>query len=696
MRSYLVSSRIRPLPLPPTGLRPGSSWRRAGVIAAVLTALVGCSDAAENNGAGAVDSGAWRLFDAGGVDASDTTAGQTADVAASADAQVELEAGITSDGGSSADASVADASTADAGPTTCPGAPGCSCAAAPDCNDGLCIETPLGRRCAAPCGAACEAGFACKKLTNGAGKTVDACVPGWGRLCQPCGASKDCEAAGLTDALCVDQGASGLFCGAACVENDDCPAGYGCQVVNSTEGKKAKQCVRLPPSGSAEAFGECACWPASKADGLSTKCFANQTTLDGSVVGKCPGQRICGQTGLGDCILIAAKAEVCDGIDNDCNGAVDENAAGCGVDEACVQGKCSKVCTAVNGGWSGWVWGACSVACGGGTRTGTHSCTAPPPSCGGQVCPGAATKSEPCNAQACSAGTLAKGVTVYSEGGKKVGGTVPAGVTSATVQLWGAGGAGCYPGNGGGGAYVSVKIAVQTGDSLDFRVASAGESLGGGGGASFVSKNGVQIAVAGGGGAGCDGCSGCSGAATIGAGGGGGKAGGAGQNGTANNKYNTNSAGGVGGSAAAGGAGGKQTNTSSYTGCEADGIAGGKDTGGGCAGGFNCKVGPSASVQTGSASCIGNGSGGGGGAGYYGGGSGAAKYTYSGGGGGGGSSWIGAGAQLLSSESGALNVPGGLSAPGYALDAARGGDGVQKAFSGKPTSGKHGLIVLTL
>ena len=243
MRSCLVSSQTRPLP--PNGSRPGFSWQRASLIAAVLTALVGCSDAAENNAAGAIDSGAWQLFDSGGVDATDTSTGQATDVGT--DAQVELDAASPVDGGSTADTTIADTAIADVGPTTCPGAPGCSCAAAPDCNDGLCIETPLGRRCAAPCGDACETGFACKKLTNGAGKTVDACVPGWGRLCQPCGASKDCEAAGLTDALCVDQGASGLFCGAACVETDECPAGYGCQVVNSTEGKKPSSACAYRP-----------------------------------------------------------------------------------------------------------------------------------------------------------------------------------------------------------------------------------------------------------------------------------------------------------------------------------------------------------------------------------------------------------------------------------------------------------------
>lgn len=56
---------------------------------------------------------------------------------------------------------------------------------------------------------------------------------------------------------------------------------------------------------------------------------------------------------------------------------------------------------AVNGGWSAWVWGACSVSCGGGTQTATRTCTNPPPSNGGAPCSGSTTMSQSCNTQAC-------------------------------------------------------------------------------------------------------------------------------------------------------------------------------------------------------------------------------------------------------------------------------------------------------
>jgi len=662
------------------------------LMAAALPGLLGaCGTSGSPGVTPSVDvySRNWDALDSGTADGAvankDVLVNESKDSTGQADA-VGSDAGASDVGG-----------PVDAAPATCPGAPGCSCAAPPDCDDGLCIETPLGRRCAEPCGDTCPAAWACAKLDNNAGKTVDVCVPGWGRLCQPCAASKDCEAAGITGALCVDEGPLGLFCGAACNNDSDCPTGYGCLVMNSTEGTKAKQCVRLPPPGSADAYGVCSCWPASKANGLATYCYAEQVDLSDKVVGKCPGQRICGQTGLGKCILVGAKAEVCDGIDNDCNGKVDDDAGGCAADEACVKGKCTKKCSPVDGGWSAWVWGACSAACGGGKKTGTRQCDTPAPGCGGKACVGDASKTETCNEQPCPTDTLPKGTSVYSKGGQTVGGAVPAGVTVAKVSIWGAGGGGCFPGNGGGGAYVSVSIPVKAGDSLELRVASAGSATGGGGGASYVSKNGVQLVIAGGGGgAGCDGCSGCSGSAKVGAGGGGGKVGGSGQSGAANNAYKTNSGGGAGGSASQGGVGGKQNNASKYSGCEVDGSAGSKDAGGACAGGYKCKPGPQAKAQSGGASCKGNGTGGAGGAGRHGGGSGAAKYTYSGGGGGGGSSWADATVTVVSSEAGNFDLPGGSAAPGYTASAARGGLGKQKAFAGKPEAGKPGLIVLTL
>ncbi len=85
--------------------------------------------------------------------------------------------------------------------------------------------------------------------------------------------------------------------------------------------------------------------------------------------------------------------------------------------------------------------------------------------------------------------------------------TVPAGVSSITVEAWGAqGGNSTYqppPYSGGLGAYMKGTFSVSSGDVLKILVGGQGESLavGGGGGGSFLATSGdVPLLVAGGGG----------------------------------------------------------------------------------------------------------------------------------------------------------------------------------------------------
>jgi len=59
-------------------------------------------------------------------------------------------------------------------------------------------------------------------------------------------------------------------------------------------------------------------------------------------------------------------------------------------------------CTPVDGGWSEWTWSACSEPCGDGTRTGTRTCDAPTPYCGGASCDGESETTGPCNVKPCT------------------------------------------------------------------------------------------------------------------------------------------------------------------------------------------------------------------------------------------------------------------------------------------------------
>ena len=51
----------------------------------------------------------------------------------------------------------------------------------------------------------------------------------------------------------------------------------------------------------------------------------------------------------------------------------------------------------IDGGWSPWITGACSITCGGeGVRVAFRTCDNPPPQNGGRDCNGAAKTAEPC------------------------------------------------------------------------------------------------------------------------------------------------------------------------------------------------------------------------------------------------------------------------------------------------------------
>jgi hypothetical protein len=216
--------------------------------------------------------------------------------------------------------------------SSCPGSAGCTCAENKDCDSGLCIDTPDGKQCAKLCTTTCQDGFKCAQVPGQGGDIVNVCVPLAGKLCNPCLTSQACQAIGLGEAACVSHGDAGKFCGLACAADADCPAGNSCKEMTSVEGTKVKQCA---PKGSSDStIGACSCSAAATAAALSTTC-----TAPASGGGGCPGQRQCGKEGLSACSSPAASAEICDGLDNDCNGKIDDTT--CDDSNACTQDICS-------------------------------------------------------------------------------------------------------------------------------------------------------------------------------------------------------------------------------------------------------------------------------------------------------------------------------------------------------------------
>jgi hypothetical protein len=188
---------------------------------------------------------------------------------------------------------------------------GWKCTEHGQCNSNFCIDSPDGKVCTTICQEKCPDGWSCKSLTVGS-DILSLCVPLYLYLCDPCEANKDCngEATG-GNALCIDRGPAGKFCGGDCSATGKCPMGYACQEATDSGGVKGVQCVP-------EADATCACSGRAIQLGLGTTCF------DANEFGTCTGSRRCIVTGLTACDAKKPSVEACDGIDNDCDTLIDE------------------------------------------------------------------------------------------------------------------------------------------------------------------------------------------------------------------------------------------------------------------------------------------------------------------------------------------------------------------------------------
>ncbi|PIE18651.1 MAG: hypothetical protein CSA66_04280, partial [Proteobacteria bacterium] len=235
------------------------------------------------------------------VEAPDTAAPDTASPDAAADATGQGDAIATDTGGGDS-----------VGPA-CPGGFGCACAGGDGCDSELCVEGPDGFICSRTCIASCPDGFECLTISSSGGDPISACIPQHVRLCRPCRDHDDCQVDGdPLPAFCLPapDPADGSFCGSSCAANP-CPTGYACQDVPIAGGTTARQCV---PAGGAT----CACRDSWSALGLVTTCLVEND------LGACEGVRGCGADGLSACEGPAAAAEVCNLLDDDCDGDTDE------------------------------------------------------------------------------------------------------------------------------------------------------------------------------------------------------------------------------------------------------------------------------------------------------------------------------------------------------------------------------------
>ena len=193
-----------------------------------------------------------------------------------------------------------------------------------DCLSGWCVEHLGTQVCTVSCQDECAPGWSCRSVAGTAPDVVYVCVSSFANLCKPCVAGADCKSIGGTDDVCVEYGTDGDFCGGSCSVEQPCPFGFNCQEVTTVDGFVSTQCVN--------ATGTCSCTEQSAELQLWTSCEVT------SQFGTCEGKRVCSPQGLSNCDASEPAAEVCNGIDDDCDGATDEGT--CDDDNQCSEDSC--------------------------------------------------------------------------------------------------------------------------------------------------------------------------------------------------------------------------------------------------------------------------------------------------------------------------------------------------------------------
>ncbi|MGB0592014.1 MAG: glycine rich domain-containing protein [Myxococcota bacterium] len=186
---------------------------------------------------------------------------------------------------------------------------GAPCDSGDDCYSGVCAEHMGDTVCTKTCDEDCPAGWTCEQVTGAGGDAVFICVSSFEHLCRPCLTSDDCTS-DTSETACIDYDGQGSFCGAICQSDGDCPEGFVCQESTSTRGGSSSQCV--------DADGVCECSNLAAGLGLTTTC----TTSNG--FGTCEGMRSCGPDGLTECDAATPAEDLCNGVDDDCDGDLDD------------------------------------------------------------------------------------------------------------------------------------------------------------------------------------------------------------------------------------------------------------------------------------------------------------------------------------------------------------------------------------
>ncbi len=206
------------------------------------------------------------------------------------------------------------------------------CQSNTDCVSGYCSTSPLGFVCTDTCAQDEDCPdlngdpMRCRLTENFGPDGVRICTPATNSLCSPCFRDDQCFGG-----ACVGL-EGGSVCGIDCENDGNCPDGSTCQNISPLgEILDTPQC--LPTNRSCDCTADNA--------GETRPCVREEENI-----GLCFGQETCDPArGWFGCDAPLPTPEQCDGIDNNCNGAIDDGLEGA---EACERTNEFGTCTGVS------------------------------------------------------------------------------------------------------------------------------------------------------------------------------------------------------------------------------------------------------------------------------------------------------------------------------------------------------------